>query len=130
MKSQIFFTAESTPTEAIEYFHKLGIADAEKFPSNTFSASSFRANGFESFRGRLDGENAWCPHGSDSNPTFVLKLPQMQLEVVGLITQGYKENDDHTRYYTVEVGGVIYKAGGEKVRKDLTLSETIYRLPA
>ena len=105
--------AHSSPTEAVEYFHKLGVADAEKFPDGTFTSSSSRAASFKSFNGRLDGENAWCPSGSDSQPMFVLNLPQMQQEVVGLITQGYEENDNHARYYTVLVDNSIYTAGGK-----------------
>ena len=96
----------------------MGVKDEERFPDDWFTSSSFRSASLRSFNARLDGDNAWCPSNSDTEPKLVLKLPQMQLEIVGLITQGYNTGGKHhyTRYYTVIVDSTVYVAGGENVR--------------
>ena len=115
--THFFSTGNSDPGEAAEYFHHLGIKDENEFPEDKFSSSSFRSNTMKSFNARLDGDSAWCPSNADTDPRLVLKLPKMQLEVVGLVTQGLKIDSNHfyTRYYTVMVGATIYTAGSKNV---------------
>ena len=95
----------------------MGLKD---FPDGKFSSSTDKDGDHTSKDARLDGDSAWCPASDDTDRGLFIIVPKMQAEIVGLVTQGYRHNnnkDNFVRYYIVEDNDDrYYTAGGQAVR--------------
>lgn len=112
-----FFLDKSLSDETANYFDHMGLKD---FPDESFSASSQKDGKTKPKHARLDGDSAWCPHKSDHTPALYIRVPKMQAEIVGIVTQGGREDngkEGFVRYYTVaDNANQYHSAGGKTVR--------------
>lgn len=120
------FVGKSDPDEAANYFLHLGL---KNFPDEKFSSSTDKDGQSKAKDARLDGDSAWCPKKDDRDAGLFITVPKMQAEIVGLVTQGYRDGnkDEFVRYYFVKDDDFYYTAGGKKVRSIFMPASCFFR---